>query len=128
MIRRKTQFNETTNHHLLLSSHFFWYFHSVKIISISFHVYKPVFRGWKCNKKILTVEMVYWARKGGGVCYVKWVKILVFSSPELNALVSFSDHNLFVVNRNFLCRCCRKLFTFSFSFPELLGQFQANLA
>ena len=38
--------------------------------------------------------------------------------------VSFSDHNLFVVHR----RCCRKLFTFSSSSPEPLGQFQPNMA
>ena len=52
-----------------------------------------------------------------------------FSSPEPKAQVSFSDQNLSVVRR---CRrrCrrrrwrCRKLFTFSPSSPEPLGQFQ----
>ena len=38
--------------------------------------------------------------------------------------MSFSDQNLSVVRR---CRC-RKLFTFSSSSPEPLGQFQPNLA
>ena len=52
-----------------------------------------------------------------------------FSSPEPKAQVSFSDQNLSVVRRR--CRCrrrCRKLFTFSSSSPEPLGQFQQNLA
>ena len=51
----------------------------------------------------------------------------VFSSPEPKAQVSFSDQNLSVVRP---CRCCcrRKLFTFSSSSPEPLGQFQPNLA
>ena len=55
-------------------------------------------------------------------------KQLIFSSPEPKAQVSFSDHNLSVVRR--CCRCCRrrKLFTFSSSSPEPLGQFQPNLA
>ena len=57
---------------------------------------------------------------------------LVFSSPEPKAHVSFSDQNLSVVRRR--CRrrrrrCrCRKLFTFSSSSQEPLGQFQQNLA
>ena len=46
-----------------------------------------------------------------------------FSSPELKDQVSFSDQNLFIV-----CRRCRKLFTFSSSSQEPLGQFQPNLA
>ena len=50
---------------------------------------------------------------------------LVFSSPEPKAHVSFSDQNLSVVRRR--CRC-RKLFTFSSSSQEPLGQFQQNLA
>ena len=54
-----------------------------------------------------------------------------FSSPEPKAQVSFSDQNLSVVRRR-RCRCrcrrCRKLFTFSSSSPEPLGQFQPNLA
>ena len=37
----------------------------------------------------------------------------------------FSDHNLSVVCRG---QSCRKLFTFSSSSPEPLGQFQRNLA
>ena len=57
--------------------------------------------------------------------------MLFFSSPEPKAQVSFSDQNLSVVRRR--CRrCrrrrCRKLFTFSSSSPEPLGQFQPNLA
>ena len=53
----------------------------------------------------------------------------IFSSPEPKAQVSFSDQNLSVVRRG--CRrrrCCRKLFTFSSSVQEPLGQFQPNLA
>ena len=51
-----------------------------------------------------------------------------FSSPEPKAQVSSSDQNLSVVRRR--CRrCrCRKLFIFSSSSPEPLGQFQPNLA
>ena len=58
----------------------------------------------------------------------------IFSSPEPKAQVSFSDQNLSVVRRRRRCRCCRrrhrcrKLFTFSSSSPEPLGQFQPNLA
>ena len=48
-----------------------------------------------------------------------------FSSHEPKAQVCFSDHNLFVVYR---CWHCRKLFTFSSSSPEPLGQFQQYLA
>ena len=56
-----------------------------------------------------------------------------FSSPEPKAQVSFSDQNLSVVRRRRRrcrrCRrCCRKLFTFSSSSPDPLGQFQPNLA
>ena len=53
----------------------------------------------------------------------------LFSSPEPKAQVSFSDQNLSVVRRR--ChsrRRCRKLFKFSSSSPEPLGQFQPNLA
>ena len=39
--------------------------------------------------------------------------------------MSFSDQNLSVVRRG---RRCRKLFTFSSSSPEPVGQFQSNLA
>ena len=46
------------------------------------------------------------------------------SSPEPNAQVSFSDHNLSIVR---CCWRCRKHSTFSSSSPEPLGQFQANL-
>ena len=51
-----------------------------------------------------------------------------FSSPEPKAQLSFSDQNLSVVRRRRCCRRCRKLFTFSSSSPEPLGQFQPNLA
>ena len=58
---------------------------------------------------------------------------MIFSSPEPKAQVSFSDQNLSVVRRR--CRCrrrrrrrCFKLFTFSSSSQEPLGQFQPNLA
>ena len=47
----------------------------------------------------------------------------IFSSPESKAQVSFSNKNLTVVRH----RCC-KLFTFSSTTPEPLGQFQSNLA
>ena len=56
--------------------------------------------------------------------------VAFFSSAEPTAQVSFSDQNLSAVRRR--CRrCrrrCRKLFTFSSSSPEQLGQFQPNLA
>ena len=57
-------------------------------------------------------------------------KGVVFSSPELKVQVSFSDQNLSIVrHRRCCCRhCCRKLWTFSSSSPEPLGQFQLNLA
>ena len=54
----------------------------------------------------------------------------VLSSPEPKAQMSFSDQNLSVVSR---CRrrCrrwrCRKLFIFSSSSSEPLGQLQLNL-
>ena len=49
-----------------------------------------------------------------------------FSSPDPKAQVSFSDQNLFVLGQ---CRSRhRKLFTFSSSSLEPLGQFQPNLA
>ena len=55
-----------------------------------------------------------------------------FSSPEPKAQMSFSDQNLSVVRRRRSrcrrCRCHRKLFTFSSSSPEPLGQFKPNLA
>ena len=57
--------------------------------------------------------------------------ILLFSSPEPKAQVSFSDRNLSVVHHRRCRRCywrCRKLFTFSSSSPEILGLFQPNLA
>ena len=54
---------------------------------------------------------------------------IFFSSPEPKAQVSFSDQNLSVVRRRCRRCCrCRKLFTFSSSSPEPLGQFQPNLA
>ena len=63
----------------------------------------------------------------------------VFSSPELKAQVSFSDHLSSVVClsvclsvrlsvRLSVCLSVCKLFTFSSSSPEPLGQFQPNLA
>ena len=48
--------------------------------------------------------------------------ILIFSSPELKAQVSFYDHLLSV------CPYVCKLFTFSSSSQEPLGQFKPNLA
>ena len=60
------------------------------------------------------------------------VDVGIFSSPEPEAQVSFSDQNLSVVRRRCShCRCrrrCCKLFTFSSSSPEPLGLFQPNLA
>ena len=55
--------------------------------------------------------------------------VIIISSPEQEAQVSFSDQNLSVVRccRCHCCCCCRKLFTFSFSSPEPLGQFQPKL-
>ena len=56
------------------------------------------------------------------------------SSPEQKAKVSISYQNLSVgrrcrCHRCHHCRCrCPKLFTFSSSSPETLGQFQPNLA
>ena len=53
------------------------------------------------------------------------------SSPELKAQVSFSDHLSSVVClsvRPSVRQSVCKLFTFSSSFPEPLGQFQPNLA
>ena len=54
--------------------------------------------------------------------------ILVFSSPELKAQVSFKAHVSFS-DRLLSVVCpsvCKHFFTFSSS-PELLGQFQPNL-
>ena len=52
---------------------------------------------------------------------------LFLSSPELKDQVNFSDWNLSVVcHRHCCCHC--KLFTFSSSSPEPLGQLKANLA
>ena len=48
----------------------------------------------------------------------------IFSSPEPKTQVSFSDPHLSVVRRR---RCRHKIFTFSSSFPEPLGQLQPNL-
>ena len=53
------------------------------------------------------------------------IQSTVLSSPELKAQVSFSDQNLsFVRGRS----RWHKLFKFSSSSPEQLGQFQPNLA
>ena len=56
----------------------------------------------------------------------KIITAMLLSSPEPKAQVSFSDQNLSVVRRRCCCRCrrYRKLFTFSSSSPEPLGQFQ----
>ena len=61
--------------------------------------------------------------------------ICVFSSPELKAQVSFSDHlssgvclSVRPSVRPSVCLSVCKLFTFSSSSPEPLGQFQPNLA
>ena len=56
----------------------------------------------------------------------KYPWVMIISSPEPKAQVSFSDQNLSVVRRR--CRRCCQLFTFSSSSPEPLGQFQPNLA
>ena len=55
--------------------------------------------------------------------------VLILSSPDPKAQVSYSDQNLSAVRRCRRPRCCRrrKLFTFSSS-PEPLGQCQPNLA
>ena len=52
--------------------------------------------------------------------------LLFFSSPELKAQVSFSDHlsSVCLSVRPSVCQ----LFTFSSSSPEPLSQFQRNLA
>ena len=54
----------------------------------------------------------------------------LYSSSKPKAHVSFSDHNSFVVRRRPCRRCrrstCRKLFKWSSSSPEPLGQFQPN--
>ena len=55
----------------------------------------------------------------------------VFSSPELKAQVSFSDHlssGVYLSVRPSVRLSVCKLFTFSSSSPEWLGQFQPNLA
>ena len=54
-------------------------------------------------------------------------KTYIFSSPELKAQVSFSDHLSSVVCQS-VCPSVCKLFTFSSSSPEPLDQFQSNLA
>ena len=66
----------------------------------------------------------------GNACTCNSFEIFpLFSSPEPKAQVSFSDQNLSVVRRCSSCSWhCRKLFTFSSSSPEALGQFQPNLA
>ena len=51
---------------------------------------------------------------------------MLFYLLEPKTQVSFSDRNLSNVRRRRCCRC-RKLFTFSSSSPEPLGQFQPNL-
>ena len=68
------------------------------------------------------------------LCWTSLANIL-FSSPELKAQVSFSDHLSSVVCLSVrlsvclsVCPSVCKLFTFSSSSPELLGQFQPNLA
>ena len=53
--------------------------------------------------------------------------MIFFSSPEQKVQVSFSDH-LSSVACLPVCPSVCKLFTFSFSSPEPLGQFQPNLA
>ena len=54
--------------------------------------------------------------------------ICVFSSPELKAQVSFSDHLSSVRLSVCLFLSVFQLFTFSSSSPEPLGQFRPNLA
>ena len=57
---------------------------------------------------------------------IKLLDVVIINYPihKLKAQVSFSDRSLSIVRR----RCRRKLFTFSSSSPEALGQFQPNLA
>ena len=55
------------------------------------------------------------------------LRVVVLSSPEPKAQMSFSDQTLSVVRLRCgrRCRCWRKLFTFSSS-QEPLSQFQPN--
>ena len=55
------------------------------------------------------------------------IQFQLFSSPELKAQVSFSDRLSSVVCLSVCLSVC-KLFLFSTSSPEPLGQFQPNLA
>ena len=52
---------------------------------------------------------------------------IALSSSELKAQASFSYRLLSVVRPSVRLSVCRKLFKFSSSSPELLGQFQPNL-
>ena len=83
---------------------------------------------FKCKKSHhIVIDLVYFCV----LCILSFyinLSFLLFSSPEPKAQVIFFDHNLSVVHHR--CRwhcCCRKLFTFSSSSPEPLGQFQPKL-
>ena len=59
--------------------------------------------------------------------FILIIFVEIFTSPELKAQVSFSDHLSSVVRLS-VRPSVRKLFTFSSSSPEPLVQFQPNLA
>ena len=98
----------------ILSKHFFSF--TCRMLLLKSHF----------KKKVFSWYIVIYAGKGPGNSNSD-----IFSSPELKAQVSFSDHLSSVVClsvRPSVCLSVCKLFTFSFSSPEPLGQFQPNLA
>ena len=108
----------------------------ISLVKPAFHLF---FFLWRyndgCNCKISSshtnflenIEDIQWFDVDYGIYFTIETRFFI-SSPELKAQVSFSDQNLSVVRRCRHCCCCRKLFTFSSSSPEPLGQFQPNLA
>ena len=100
-------------------------------ISLVLLIFSPAWLNISCKLKLVKWSIIRWLKIHNS--FLATVIILsdppfslqLFSSPEPKAQLSFSNWNLSVVWR---CSSCHKLFTFSSSSPEPLGQFQPNLS
>ena len=92
-------------------------------------VYSKLFFTWIQYIFLFVCRLIFNIHKGKSFNPFSWFNL--FSSPELKAQVSFSDHLSSVVCLSVcpsICPSVCKLFTFSSSSPEPLVQFQPNLA
>ena len=89
-----------------------------------------VIHKYRCSKYCIRYNCPHSKRENMSCRYFICIYTIVFSSPELKAQVSYSDHPSVV----FLSVCLSvrpsvcNLFTFSSSSPDPLGHFQPNLA